>query len=55
MTSINRIKQKFLELNPMHKEQFVVPPDWVVAVAAVMDEQDKQIARLKARSRKPEE
>ena len=55
MSAINRIKQKFLDLNPMHQEQFAVPPDWIAAVAAVMDEQEREIARLKTRNRKPEE
>ena len=51
MTSIERIKRKFLDQNPVRQEQFAVPPDWVVAVAAVMDEQEREIAKLKTRIR----
>lgn len=55
MISLERIKRKFLDQNPIRQEQFAVPPDWIAAVAAVMDEQEREIARLKTRNRKPEE
>lgn len=55
MSAISRIKQKFLQKNPTHQEQFVVPPDWVVAVADELDDMMAEIAKLKARSRKREE
>ena len=55
MTSLERIKRRFLEQNPMHQEQFIVPPDWIVAVADELDDMMAEIAKLKARCRKPEE
>lgn len=51
MTSLQKIKRRFLDKNPMSQEQFAVPPDWIVAVADVMDEQAREIARLKAKIR----
>lgn len=55
MTSLERIKRKFLDQNPTRQEQFAVPPEWVVAVAAVMDEQERQITKLKAKIRQRHE
>lgn len=46
MPAIDRIKSKYLDQNPTRQEQFAVPPDWVIAVAAVLDELQEQIRRL---------
>ncbi|QEL18749.1 hypothetical protein [Limnoglobus roseus] len=38
MAAIDRIRDKYLEQNPTRDPLFAVPPDWVAATAAVLDE-----------------
>ncbi len=38
MAAIDRIKDKYLEQNPARDPLFTVPPDWLIAAAAVIDE-----------------